>query len=608
MKFDDALGLLGGFGRYQLLVTVVWNVFASGNGWQYTLTVFIAGRMDHWCKVPELQHLNETMQKLIAIPQTTGPLGDTVYKQCSMFNYNYSAINFTDSNTIDSWMRNETISEIACNSGWVFDKSVRDSTAVSQYELVCENDWMYTLPATFQMVGLLFGSFIAGLMSDKFGRKPTTIGMALCAIVAIIGGAFSDNFYLFLAMRWLSLLASIGANTSCWILCLEMMQPVHRAHVTLYSAIVRILRALVTLTAFFVRGHKWLQIISALVTIPGLVGVFFLSESPRWLIARGRYQEAENVSRRVAKINKINLPDDFTLIDDVTTKEQHVSDGPAKKVLVIDLLRTPNMRKRTLVISFQWFAVVFGSYAMSLNVGTLIPGNIYLNNLIINGVSNLLSPIILLIALFKMGRKSIIISLFIVNGVLALSWIGLLLTKIVALTTTIAMCGTLLINTAFRVIYLYSGEIFPTPARNVGLGSVSSFGRIGGLISPNIPLLGNIWYGLPYLTLGIFPLIAGALGFLLPETKDKQLPETFIEAELFGTGRATNSKEKAMRDSEPGSVDDNCTNHYGMANSIVDDKYDKIENDRRTDDGLVNIADNKSRDTGSNNTVDLTIL
>ncbi|CAH1793800.1 unnamed protein product [Owenia fusiformis] len=537
MKFDDALGLLGGFGRFQILVMVVWNIFSSGNGWQYTLTVFIANRMDHWCKVPELQHLNETMQKLIAIPQTIDPLGDMVYKQCSMFNFNYSAINFTDPVTIETWLGNGTTAEIACNHGWVFDRSVRESSAVSEFGLICGNDWMYTLPATFQMLGLLVGAFLSGLFSDRFGRRRTALGMLVCSIGAILGGAFSENFILFLVMRFLSLLTTIGSNTCLWVLTIELMPPVHRTHATFYASLLRISRALFTLAAFLVRGHKWLQIISALVTIPGLIGVYFLPESPRWLIARGRYQEAEDICRRIAKINKVACPKDFTLKDEVMIKQENSNEKNENKVSVFDLFRTPNMRKRTLVIWVQWFAVVFGAYAMKLNIGTLIPGDIYLNNFLINGVADVIGPLLILIALFKMGRKTIIISFFIANGVLAFVMIGLLPTKIMALTTTAALCGLLLIGIVFRVMYLYSGEIFPTPARNVGLGSGSSFGRVGGLISPNIPLLGRIWYGLPYVVLGVFPLIAASLAFLLPETKDKRLAETFIEAELFGTGK-----------------------------------------------------------------------
>ncbi|CAH1800934.1 unnamed protein product [Owenia fusiformis] len=544
MKFDEALCLLGGFGRYQVFLLIVVNIFAAGGGWQITLTVFIAGRMDHWCKVPELQHLNESMQKAIAIPQTTGPLGDTIYKQCSMFNYDYSDINFTNPQTVELWIRNnKTAVEIACNNGWEFDRSVRKSTVVSQFGLVCQNDWMYTLPATLQMVGFLFGAFLSGLISDRFGRKLTTLGMMVCSFGAILGGAFSDNFILFLAMRWLALLTLIGAYTSLWVLTLEMMQPVHRTHATLYASLLRILRSLSTLAAFKLRGHRWLQVVSACVLIPGLIGTIFLFESPRWLIAKGRYREAEDISKRIAKINKVTLPDGFTLKDDVTTKTNCLDEGPAKNESVIDLFRSPKMRKRTLVLWAQWFAVVFGYYAMSLNIGTLIPGDIYLNNFIINGVPDLVSPILMLIALFKMGRKSILITFLITNGILSWVLIGILPTKITALTTTIALCGALLIGIVFKVLYLYSGEIFPTPVRNVGLGSGSSFGRIGGLISPNIPLLGNIWYGLPYVILGLFPFFAGCLAFLLPETKDKCLPETILEAENFDIAKKDECKE-----------------------------------------------------------------
>ena len=38
-----------------------------------------------------------------------------------------------------------------------------------------------------------------------------------------------------------------------------------------------------------------------------LVLYFIVPESPRWLIAKGRYKEAKNVIERAAKINKVSL-------------------------------------------------------------------------------------------------------------------------------------------------------------------------------------------------------------------------------------------------------------------------------------------------------------
>ncbi|CAH1780788.1 unnamed protein product [Owenia fusiformis] len=489
--------------------------------------------MDHWCAVPELAHLNETMQKLISIPETENSLGDTVYAKCEMYNYNYSAVDWGDVNVINGWTRDINATKTKCKNGWQYNRDKFESTVVSEYNLVCEKDWMFTLPATFQMVGLFFGAFLSGAISDRFGRKRASLGLLVLSLGSIIGGAFAENFWLFVGLRMLSTLFSIGAYTPLWVLTVEMMPPKSRSRCLFYCTLLRVMRGVtVTIGAFYVRNHKQLQLLSAAVVVPGFFLVFLMFESPRWLISKGRRKDAEEIARKIAKINKVKVDDEFSLNDMVAT---NVDQSDMKQATIVDLFRTPIIRKQTLLVWVQWFAIVFGTYAMSLNVGTIIPGNIYLNNLLIGGLTELPAVVLLWLSLNFIGRKTILSYFLIINAIFSLAIIPLMMTKITGLITAAAVCGTIIINIVFRVIYLYSSEIFPTPARNVGLGSGSSIGCIGGLISPQIPLMGRIWFGLPYIVLGFFPLVAGMLAFLLPETKGKRLPETLEESEIFGT-------------------------------------------------------------------------
>lgn len=108
----------------------------------------------------------------------------------------------------------------------------------------------------------------------------------------------------------------------------------------------------------------------------------------------------------------------------------------------------------------------------------------------------------------------------------------------------IAMFG---LSLAFPTIYIYSGEIFPTTVRNVGVGIAAMLSRIGAIVAPHVVSLKRvsvIWkskkylfyhfqfhWWLPPLIFGIIPLIGAALCILLPETVDCKLPDTIEEAE-----------------------------------------------------------------------------
>ena len=86
-----------------------------------------------------------------------------------------------------------------------------------------------------------------------------------------------------------------------------------------------------------------------------------LKDSPRWLINNGKFDDAEQVIRHIATINKRTVPDDLQdklrmIKVDEDTKEQvkgckSITTAFSK---VASLFRTPTIRKWTLILSFHW--------------------------------------------------------------------------------------------------------------------------------------------------------------------------------------------------------------------------------------------------------------
>ena len=69
-----------------------------------------AAEMEHWCRVPEIDHLPFNVQKEIAIPKEMED-GEEVYLSCSYYLRNYSNAN------LDDWERYSTISHQQENKG-----------------------------------------------------------------------------------------------------------------------------------------------------------------------------------------------------------------------------------------------------------------------------------------------------------------------------------------------------------------------------------------------------------------------------------------------------------------------------------------------------------
>ena len=52
----------------------------------------------------------------------------------------------------------------------VYDKSVRESTFVTRFGLVCTDYYLTGIFDALGMGGMLLGSFAVGVLSDRFGR------------------------------------------------------------------------------------------------------------------------------------------------------------------------------------------------------------------------------------------------------------------------------------------------------------------------------------------------------------------------------------------------------------------------------------------------------
>ena len=69
--------------------------------------------------------------------------------------------------------------EIDCDRGYVYDRSTFGSSAVMDWNLVCDDSyWRATAQSVF-MLGVLLGSYIFGDLSDRIGRKPAFVSSVI---------------------------------------------------------------------------------------------------------------------------------------------------------------------------------------------------------------------------------------------------------------------------------------------------------------------------------------------------------------------------------------------------------------------------------------------
>ena len=153
------------------------------------------------------------------------------------------------------------------------------------------------------MLGAALGAAGAGWMSATLGRKRSLIlGAVLFVTGSLLCGFAWSPATLIMARVVLGLAIGIASFTAPMYLAEVAPEYIRGAMVSLYQLMITIgiFVAFLSDTAFSYSGAwRWML---GVIAIPGalfLAGVFLLPDSPRWLLMRGRKQEALDVLRRL---------------------------------------------------------------------------------------------------------------------------------------------------------------------------------------------------------------------------------------------------------------------------------------------------------------------
>ncbi|GFR15268.1 solute carrier family 22 member 3 [Trichonephila clavata] len=187
----------------------------------------------------------------------------------------------------------------------------------------------------------------------------------------------SNSFSMFITLRFFQAFGRAGITTTGYVLIREIVGSEHQTMMGLaiqggWSI------GFVTLVgvAWFFRNWFWLQLVIAVSFIPIVFAFGIISESPRWLLTRGKTTKLERLLTKAAAINGRKVKDDeikgFTLLNNKRENENKHS------ATLLEVLRMPKMRKRLLIMIYVWIVNVSLYYAFSYNISDLA-GNIYLN-------------------------------------------------------------------------------------------------------------------------------------------------------------------------------------------------------------------------------------
>ncbi len=370
--------------------------------------------------------------------------------------------------------------------GWMFD--AMDQGMVSGVMASIGREWKLSPPdlgmlGSASAVGMAVGAAVAGMVSDRLGRRTVvTYTLVLFGIASALS-AFSPSFHFLLLFRFLTGLGLGGELPAASTLVSEYSPAKIRGRMVVYLesfwAWGWIIAALIAYLLIPVYGWRTGFLLGGL---PALYAAYIrrgIPESPRYLEQKGQLKQADDIVSTMEQQAGISN-------GEVPVANGDVGAG-GRKVLLSELWSKTYIR-RTVVLWVLWLGINFGYYGFVLWTPTLLVGKGF--SLVKGFEFTLIMCIAQLPGYYssaylieRIGRKAVlVIYLAGTAGAAYLFGHG-------QSVNAVLVSGCLLYFFslgAWGAVYAYTPEVYPTRVRGSGTGWAAAVGRIGAILAPYI--------------------------------------------------------------------------------------------------------------------------
>ena len=394
--FEKLLEELGGDGKYQIIVLALLIIPLSYLGeCTFMVNLFTSYTPDHWCTPPDshlrlFQEANYTLDRWKAdfLPREIGPDKRPRPSQCFMYQVdNWTVIR----DVADGKMRlsDEDWPQISCPD-FSYDQTDFSATAISQNDWVCWPMKQFdasTTTLSVLVLGAILGTIVFSMVADRKGRR---FNIMLClfmlcifSVIRLIIPVRWYGYVGFSVMTVLSIWGSIPLEQSAMNIIGEMSTSKFRG-VNLCSNFIACCMgsAVLPLIAWLVRDWQLICLVAVIPAFPLiLASYFYLPESARWQIAKGKLAGATSTIRRIAQVNGKVVP------RDLETRLLHckaASNKPSHGYR--SLFQGKVLALRTVLITCCLAVASFIYYQLTLNTVNMA-GDFFLNFFLVNIVT-----------------------------------------------------------------------------------------------------------------------------------------------------------------------------------------------------------------------------
>lgn len=363
------------------------------------------------------------------------------------------------------------------------------------------------------LIGYIIGSYTIGRLADRYGRLKTMLLTMVLIAIGSFGDALSVGIITLSFWRFITGMG-VGADLNLVSTYIgELSPPGKRGRMSVLTFLIGIIGQAITpfialaLVPNFVIGWRLLFVIGGVIAAIAIVVRFQLTESPRWLVANGKYEEAERiVSRMEAFVRKRGIRIKKSIGAMLKKKEVSLSKGA--------------YRKRLAILVAMWFFWYIGNYGFLGDAATLLSQHsITIANsilfLAVGAIGYPIGAIIMIMLADRFERKWLILACTVV-------WFtGMVLIGSLASSAVIiigSFLAALALGLFLQVAYTFTAESYPTKSRAYGFSLSDGIGHIGGALGAlALPVLvAHFGFGIGFTAIGVTGLIAGVIALAGP--------------------------------------------------------------------------------------------
>jgi len=407
-------------------------------------------------------------------------------------------------------------------------------------------------------IGIVCGTMFWGMFADKYGRKLSYF--AACGLITA-GGFLSGASP---SYGWLIFFRSvagfgIGGASVPFDLLAEFLPTSHRGQFLIY------IEYFWTIGSMFVAGLAWATLsqqgwrfLAYMTAIPVLfasvASYFYLPESPRWLLIKGRVAEAEEIVRAAALVNGVTM-EPYRLAG-VTVDELSIKDAT-----YMDLFRDKEAMRTSIPLWIVWTMFGFTYYGIILFVGRLYSTDdddgsddkkcsFDYESIFINSTAEVVGCTVCALCIDRFGRVKSQTLFYLLAG-FSVFLMGF--ETGVTAVMVVGFMGRIGALAASSATWVTTPELYSTEMRTVGHSTCVAMSKLGAFCAPYL-----IISSASDVTVGIVLCVMNVIGAVaanfLPDTTNMEMDQADVRqaSRLSAEGHSKQDGTQAQRSKDGG--------------------------------------------------------